>query len=230
MPAFTNEQAHLRMYQQRYGTIEGAQRHSMAHGESTASQTIPMHQEGGGGEVAPSAGQPGGGNIFTRHYGPLPGWGWLAVVAGAGLVFYLYKQGQSASSTTSNVAGATPASAANSGGYTSSPIASSLQGLQSSIGDLTNSVNQLPTSGQIAQTISTTPSPIAVPNPTNAPITANNPQSALITAQYENVLGRMPDAQGAAYWQNVLLTQGPTAEAQQFNASAQKELSQKSGA
>jgi len=34
----------------------------------------------------------GGSNFFTRKYGPLPGWGWSLIIAGAGVGYYLWRK------------------------------------------------------------------------------------------------------------------------------------------
>ena len=46
----------------------------------------------------PSAPPAGGSNVFQRKFGPLPGWGWMALagVAAAGYLWYRNRQGASA--------------------------------------------------------------------------------------------------------------------------------------
>lgn len=49
------------------------------------------------------------GNVFTRHYGPLPGWGWAALAGGAALVYFYWRQRKAATSTAATTAATTAA-------------------------------------------------------------------------------------------------------------------------
>ena len=42
---------------------------------------------------------PAGGNLLTRKIGPLPGWGWLAVTAVLGYLYFKHKQAAAPAST-----------------------------------------------------------------------------------------------------------------------------------
>lgn len=61
----------------------------------------------------------GGGNVFTRKMGPLPLWGWMAIVAGLALVYSLYKKNQAGSTNTMS---ANQASANSPGGVDASLV------------------------------------------------------------------------------------------------------------
>lgn len=37
-----------------------------------------------------------GGDVFSKKYGPLPGWGWTLLAAGAGVAYILYRKYKSA--------------------------------------------------------------------------------------------------------------------------------------
>lgn len=179
-----------------------------------------------------------GGNFLTKKVGPIPMWGWIAA-AGVGVAVFLYRKKAAsaisatgatgtATGTTTNapdVFGASGYSGGqNVGGADSSSSDSFLQQLQNQLGTIQQGVALNPQGvGQVQGVVSTTPAPINVPTASGAPVTAANPTAAIIESQYQSELGRASDPQGAAYWQNVYLTQGPTAEAQQFAASAKKE-------
>jgi LysM repeat protein len=62
-------------------------------------------------ETAPEAAGGGGGigGTLGRKFGPLPVWGWLAIVTVLGLGYYLWKGKSSASSATGTDTGTTPA-------------------------------------------------------------------------------------------------------------------------
>lgn len=45
-----------------------------------------------------------GGNVFTKKLGPLPMWGWMAIVLGLALVYSLYKKNQSSNATNTSAA------------------------------------------------------------------------------------------------------------------------------
>jgi LysM repeat protein len=57
--------------------------------------STPQQGEGGGGRA---------GGFFTRKLGPLPVWGWTALVAGLFLLYSLYKSKQSSTSSTAQSA------------------------------------------------------------------------------------------------------------------------------
>jgi Domain of unknown function (DUF4214) len=240
VPAFTSEAAHRNMYIRRYGMTEGLRRHSAIHSGKSASQAKAISGNEEPGQVdevgpAPEGGGEGG-NFLTRHYGPLPGWGWAVSIGAAVILFIIIRKNKSTSSSNlssqTNASGlfgspGTPAYQANVGGYDSATADSVLGQIQQSLATTQQGVNQLPTSSQIGQLISTTPAPVAVPNPNNAPIQAPDAATAYITGQYENILNRMPDAAGQTYWLQKYYTLGPQGEAQLFNQAAQNELSQR---
>lgn len=60
------------------------------------------------GQAAPAG---GGGSFFTQRYGPLPGWGWIAVIALAVGGYILYRR--SKTTTTANAASTAPATTAS---------------------------------------------------------------------------------------------------------------------
>jgi hypothetical protein len=136
--------------------------------------------------------------------------------------------------------------ASNVGGYDYAPADSFLQQLQGELGTIQGSTAAtqtavtttgvpLSTTGQqqvqqaASSAISTTPPPVTVATaPGQAPVTASNPLEAAIESQYQLVLGRAADPSGLSFWENYYVTQGPQAEAQAFNAAAQKELASRS--
>ena len=52
-------------------------------------------------ETAPETSGGGGGNPLRAKLGPLPTWGWLAIVTGLGVAYYLYAKHKAASSASS---------------------------------------------------------------------------------------------------------------------------------
>lgn len=177
-----------------------------------------------------------GGNFLTRKVGPLPMWGWIAAVA-VGVGVFVWRKRQNAAAATgappgntgtvnaapdvfgaSGYQGYSPGQQV--GGYDQASSDSFLQQLQGQLSGIQSGVQLNPAGvGQVTSVVSTTPSPVAVPNPQNAPITAANPIDATIESQYQQIAGRPSDPAGLAYWRSVYLTQGPQAEAQQFSST-----------
>lgn len=84
----------------------------------------------------------GGGDIFGRKYGPLPGWGWALLAGGGALAYFWWKKRQAAQAATT---AATTTNVGSYTGFTSSNVAT----LQSEIQQL---------QGQLAATSKTTTS------------------------------------------------------------------------
>lgn len=102
------------------------------------------------GDAAPQS----GGNVLTRKVGPLPTWGWLAIITAAGLLYYLHSK-----STAATPAASTATTAAAAG------VPQNVQVYQNYGGGQ----GQQQTYRKYAKTPSTTPSPKPVPSQPLAP-------------------------------------------------------------
>ena len=74
-----------------------------------------------------------GGNFFTKKYGPLPGWGWLALAATGGVVFIWYrnrKAAAAATTTSATTAAGTAATDTGNPGADTAALQSEIQQLQ----------------------------------------------------------------------------------------------------
>ncbi len=110
----------------------------------------------------------GGGldQVFSRKYGPLPGWGWAGIAAGSGYLYYKHKQAVAAS------AASTTSAATTYSGYDYGPqiatIQSEVQGLQS--GEAQETTTTPPTTTTSSSTTTPTSSPSTGPAGPSAPI------------------------------------------------------------
>lgn len=86
-----------------------------------------------------------GGNFFTKKYGPLPGWGWIALGAAGGGVFIWWRKRQAANTAASTAAAATPADTTGSTdltGQSAATIQSEVQQLQGASSEQEQDITQ----------------------------------------------------------------------------------------
>jgi len=101
-------------------------------------------------------------NFLTKKYGPLPGWAWGLIVAGAAYFYLSYRKKQAAA--------AAAAAQANSQG-----VSSNLGNVP--VSNLTTAAQPMPI--QLGDTFVTTP-PVTVNSTTSVPITNNPPPSSTL--------------------------------------------------
>lgn len=168
------------------------------------------------------------GNILTRKYGPLPGWGW-GVVGVAGIVFFLInrKQRASAKASAQGVTSASvPYGGSSGGGSQQAGLgANGYSGsLSDQIGTLTQDISALKDLNTVLglttppPTGTTTPPtgggplpPVSNPPPTNTPPPTSTPPPfdfgsiGPFAQQIQNTFfpGRPVDAAGLAYWNGI---------------------------
>lgn len=117
----------------------------------------------------------GGKDLFTRKYGPLPGWGWAVVAGGAALIYFYWRSRQKAQAATASTTGS-----AASYGVTSTTgydTAASQAALQAEIEQLQGALSRTGTATAVTKTTtaSTTTAKTAAPAQAANPATITVP-------------------------------------------------------
>lgn len=131
--------------------------------------------------TARSAGKPapkGGGGIFARKYGPLPGWGWALLAGGGALAFFWWRQRENKSTAATTAATAVSGTGATGWANAASALQQEIDSLQ---GQGATSTTSTPTGGTTAKTTSTgtgttTPGPV-----TALTVTAKSPTVVVVS-------------------------------------------------
>jgi hypothetical protein len=124
----------------------------------------------------------GGGGIFARKYGPLPGWGW-ALLAGGGALALFWWRSREAKSATAATTAATAVSATGATGWANAAAALQ-QEIDSLQGQAATSTGSTPTGGTTAKTTSSTATTgsTTTPGPVTAlTVTAKSPTVVVVS-------------------------------------------------
>lgn len=181
--------------------------------------------------------------FLKKKMGPLELWQWGVGVVGLFAAYLAYKSftggGQAAAASTSpSVSTVPPSDTATTGANTT--LSGQVGDVQTTLGNIADAVASLPS--QIPTAVQSNPTPgssgsgavggfanwQAFENSPAALSLAQTNPNAYVTAQYNDVLGRAPDAPGLAFWQGQLGS-NPTqaqvvAENQQFLGATGKEI------
>jgi hypothetical protein len=121
----------------------------------------------------------GGGGIFARKYGPLPGWGWAALAGGGALAFFWWRSRESKAATAATTS-ATAVSGTGATGWANAAAALQ-QEIDSLQGQAATSTTTTPTGGTTAKTTSST-STGTTPGPVTAlTVTAKSPTVVVVS-------------------------------------------------
>lgn len=107
-----------------------------------------------------------GGNMFTRKYGPIPGWGWILLAIAGVYLYSKYQQSKQSATTTTTTTGTAQPNA----------LTSNLVGVAEPVPTLagTYQVSVQPASGITDTTGNTSTQGVATPSPPSGQLTGQN--------------------------------------------------------